>query len=219
MNYEAHYNTLIERANTRLLEGYTEQHHVVPRCLGGRDDADNLVRLTAEEHYVAHQLLVKMNPGHKGLAFAAYMMGTTRQNNKTYGWLRKQASAAQTGTKLSRETRAKMSASGRGKILTEEHKARIGAAHKGMKRPEGTGDKISAAITGFKHTEETRAKMSASHSGKPKIWLQGRPAKNMKQIMINGTTYKSRTHAAKELNKDRTTIYNWLRNGKAMEVV
>lgn len=39
--------------------GYTERHHIVPRFCGGSNEASNLVRLTARNHFIAHLLLVK----------------------------------------------------------------------------------------------------------------------------------------------------------------
>lgn len=63
MNYSAIYDRLIERARERVSEGYTESHHVLPRSLGGSNDADNLVSLTAREHFLAHWLLFKLYPG------------------------------------------------------------------------------------------------------------------------------------------------------------
>ena len=75
MNYRQHYTNLISRARNRVLEIYTESHHIIPRCLGGTDDPLNLVDLTPEEHYVAHQLLVKMYPSNRSLIFAAHLMG------------------------------------------------------------------------------------------------------------------------------------------------
>jgi hypothetical protein len=92
MNYQDHYNRLIDRAKTRSTPtGYTETHHILPRCLGGSDDKDNLVQLTPEEHYVAHQLLIKIHPTNDSLVYAANMMtvGENRQTNKRYGWLKK----------------------------------------------------------------------------------------------------------------------------------
>ena len=74
MNYQAHYDRLIHRARNRVLEGYVERHHVLPKCMGGSDATDNLVQLTAAEHFVAHQLLCKLHPGVKGLAFAVVAM-------------------------------------------------------------------------------------------------------------------------------------------------
>jgi hypothetical protein len=70
-----------------------ERHHIVPRCIGGTDERSNLVDLTPEEHYVAHQLLVKMYPDVDSLVYAANKMTvsskTLKRNNKRYGWLKR----------------------------------------------------------------------------------------------------------------------------------
>ncbi len=58
--------------------------------MGGTDDSSNLVKLTPEEHYVAHQLLTKIHPGHHGLLHATMMMCVGRPSNKLYGWLKRQ---------------------------------------------------------------------------------------------------------------------------------
>lgn len=97
VDYFKHYETLIERARDRKLKGYTEKHHILPRSLGGDNRKCNLVKLTPEEHYVAHQLLVKMFPEEKGLVWAACMMvghstNDERKGNKLYGWLRRRHS-------------------------------------------------------------------------------------------------------------------------------
>ncbi|ACO94319.1 putative homing endonuclease [Shigella phage Ag3] len=98
MNYANIYQSLINKAKQRTIEGYSELHHVVPKCMGGSDNPDNLVRLTPEEHYVAHLLLVKMHPDNRKLIFAANMMGGYNphngRNNKTHGWLRRKSSIA-----------------------------------------------------------------------------------------------------------------------------
>lgn len=95
MNYPAIYQRLIERAKTRPpLEGYQEVHHILPRCMGGSDSPDNLVDLTAEEHYVAHQLLVKIYPGNDKIVYAAHMMCMGRMTNKLYAWVRQRHAKA-----------------------------------------------------------------------------------------------------------------------------
>lgn len=60
MNYQKIYNQIIEKRKLEEPEGYTENHHIIPRSLGGSDDKDNLVRLTAREHFICHYLLAKM---------------------------------------------------------------------------------------------------------------------------------------------------------------
>jgi len=60
MNYKNIYNDIIEKRKENIPTGYTEEHHIIPRCLGGTDDKDNLVKLTAKEHFICHLLLTKM---------------------------------------------------------------------------------------------------------------------------------------------------------------
>lgn len=97
MNYKLVYSSLMERARHRALSCYKESHHIIPKCMGGSDDKENIVDLTPEEHYLAHQLLVKIYPGHPGLSFAAMTMSQNsknhkRQGNKLYGWLKRKHS-------------------------------------------------------------------------------------------------------------------------------
>lgn len=89
MDYQKIYNKLIERAKGRENCGYTERHHIIPRCIGGNDELENLVRLTPEEHYTAHLLLSRIYPNEIKLIMASMMMCANRKNNKVYGWLRK----------------------------------------------------------------------------------------------------------------------------------
>lgn len=93
MNYKKIYDNLISKGRNRVLNCHVERHHIIPKCMGGTDDKENLVELTPEEHYVAHQLLVKIYPKNKALINAAMMMMIpNRPTNKMYGWLRKKHS-------------------------------------------------------------------------------------------------------------------------------
>lgn len=133
------------RARARNIAGYSERHHIVPRCLGGGDAPENIVRLSPEEHYVAHQLLVKMYPRNKGLVFAAKNMtlGNSKQwrrrNNKLYGWLRRRHSESMKGFKHTEETKKKLS-------------------------EQKMGNK---SRKGLRHSEETKQKMSKIAKNRP----------------------------------------------------
>lgn len=141
MNYKKIYDQLISKGQTRLLEGYSERHHIIPRCMSGSDELSNLVALTPEEHYVAHQLLVKIYPTNHKLVYAARMMGSCRQNNKEYGWIRRKIVGMMTGVPRTlesvtkqRETIKYQYENGRisnmlGNILTDKHKQAISAAN------------------------------------------------------------------------------------------
>lgn len=62
--YQRWYDELMDRAGRRLIPAcYTERHHIVPKSLGGPDDACNLVTLTYREHFIAHWLLTKFKVG------------------------------------------------------------------------------------------------------------------------------------------------------------
>lgn len=178
MNYQVIYDTLILRARARVLEGYSERHHVIPRCLGGTNDSQNLVRLTPEEHFIAHQLLVKIHPGNHRLVLAvllASVNGTyTQRSNKRYGWLRRKHAVAQSallkGKKkppFTSEHKAALSAAHKGKHLSASHCAAQSRGKKGKplsletlaKRPQkGHGKPASA---------ERKAKISAAQKGRP----------------------------------------------------
>lgn len=65
MNYKIHYDKLIFNARNRICDDsvYYEIHHIIPKCLGGDDTENNLIKLTAREHYIAHALLAKLYSG------------------------------------------------------------------------------------------------------------------------------------------------------------
>lgn len=160
MDYKRIYNNIIIRGKDRVLFGYKELHHILPKCLGGLDNDENLVYLTPEEHYVCHQLLIKIYPDNDKLVYAANMMciGPNR-NNKLYGWIRRKLTEPK-----SEETKEKMR----------------------KPKPPGFGEKVSKRLRGVpKHYQvwnkgvkgqgagipkspEHRAKISAANKGKKK---------------------------------------------------
>lgn len=76
MNYGRIYSQIMNNARDRHLgaDTYTEKHHVLPRCMGGDDSGENIVVLTAREHFLAHWLLVKIHPDVWKLYFAFFQM-------------------------------------------------------------------------------------------------------------------------------------------------
>lgn len=76
MNYSLIYDKIIEKRRKIVPLGYTENHHIIPVSFGGSNNKENLIRLTAREHFLCHWLLIKINPNgelhHK--AIHAFMM-------------------------------------------------------------------------------------------------------------------------------------------------
>lgn len=143
MNYQRIYDEIIERAksrglNKKLLEGYFEKHHIIPKCLGGSNDKDNLVLLTAREHYICHYLLWKSNKDSVSLTMAYHKM--IHQSNefqarkfnitsKQYESLRLshslQVSKRMKGRIKGVDERLKIGAAFKGKALSNEHRQAI----------------------------------------------------------------------------------------------
>lgn len=79
MDYLKIYNQLIKRAKKRKEINIYEIHHIIPKCIGGNDDKENLVKLSPREHFIAHKLLCKIY-SYSGIRYAFCMMVYTSMN-------------------------------------------------------------------------------------------------------------------------------------------
>lgn len=183
MNYKLIYENLISRARDRKLYIYTESHHIIPRCMNGDNSLENLVDLTPEEHYLAHQLLIKIYPSEYGLIKAAVMMcmnlNGNRPKNKLYGWLRRKHSESTSGENNVHfgkprpdEVKRKISATGIGKSrglgvpkgpMKDETKKKLSASLTGISTPHMIGDKNPM------HRPGVKEKAIATRKGKLRV--------------------------------------------------
>jgi hypothetical protein len=177
MDYNLIYKNLILKAKNRTLEGYKERHHIIPKCVGGANTKDNLVELTAREHFIAHKLLCKIYPTNNKIFYALYAMAFLENKNqyrykissRDYEYLKTENSKNKSidlkGRVFSEESKQKMSKAKQGSIpwnkgltgyrkgihLTEEHKLKIRKANSGKIRTEETKKKLSESKTGILH--------------------------------------------------------------------
>ena len=88
MDYEKIYHDLIKKRLREKPIGYSEKHHIIPRCLGGSDEKSNIVSLTAKEHFIAHLLLTKFydenTVEYKKMVHAFNMMRASSSNQNRY---------------------------------------------------------------------------------------------------------------------------------------
>lgn len=89
MNYARIYYNIIQNRLDNPYQGYTEKHHIIPVSLGGSNHRDNLVKLSAREHFICHYLLVKMYRGntnsyYKMLQAFNMMCHSTTSNQERY---------------------------------------------------------------------------------------------------------------------------------------
>jgi AraC-like DNA-binding protein len=68
-------NNAVKRGYIKERFDMNQTHHIIPRCMGGTDDSDNLVVLTYKEHRLCHRLLIKMTLGeYKHKMMYAYLL-------------------------------------------------------------------------------------------------------------------------------------------------
>jgi len=70
MNSTEYIENILNMRGRFNCQGYCERHHIIPKCIGGSDDLDNLIDLYAHEHYEIHRLLALENQGCDGLVQA-----------------------------------------------------------------------------------------------------------------------------------------------------
>lgn len=125
--YSKWYHTLIVRAKTRVFSGKPagyHEHHILPKCLGGGNEAENLCLLTYREHLVAHMLLVKMTSGKDQvkMAHALRRFGGKNKCSRSFSTAARLMSMAMSGKNNPMA----------GRPLTPEHKAKITGENHGM---------------------------------------------------------------------------------------
>ena len=180
MNYQKIHDQIIERAKSRQLDGYKERHHIIPQCLGGTNIKNNLVDLTAREHFIVHKILCEIYPDNDKIFFAYRMMALAqnklqlREHNissREYQYLREQFSERM--RKLSPtsrpEVRRKMSESLTGRSFTEEHKKNIGIANGGENCTADTRKKLRFNRLDKPHSQQAIEKIRYAALHREKI--------------------------------------------------
>jgi len=202
MNHQKIYESIIEKAkseNRNKLKKkhkdyiYYERHHILPKCMKGTDDKDNLVLLTAKEHFICHKLLTFIYPENRDLATAFhYMVFGGRLINKVNLSSRDYQYAREIVSKL-------MSGENHpfyGKNHTLESRRKMSKSHIGMKQSRETirkrveqcdlkRDEIklkqSKSLMGHNVSRETREKISKSKKG---MSFSDEHIKNLKESHI-----------------------------------
>lgn len=181
--YTKCYYNIINRAKLRDLPKilYTENHHIIPRSLGGDDSKLNLVKLTAKEHFICHLLLTKMLKGNSQykMIFALGMMlqSTSKHNRYT--------------------------PSSRFYVMTRKMRSKaLSAVHKGIPESKESNLKRSIAQKGI-----SKGPMSEEHKRKLSVSKKGKPSQNKGGTnSLKGLSYEDiyGVEKAKELKKIRS---------------
>ena len=147
----------------------SELHHILPKCLGGKDNSENLVYLPIRYHIVCHILLHKIYPDSVGLTFAvnAMFMVAYREKDKDYTGKRGEKKKI-----IEKHYSSKEVAGFREEFLIASRTEEAKSIHR-KPRSEETKEKLRKANLGKKASGETRRKISEANKGE-KNWLFGK---------------------------------------------
>jgi hypothetical protein len=186
--YKKWYDLIIAAAIIRTTAlSYSENHHIIPRSLGGTNELSNIVKLSAREHFICHVLLTKctVGPNRHKMLYAANMMSQIARDyqhqyiptSRLYEMLKKEFGQMHSkrllGRKLSNEHKAKISESGKGRIVSQETIQKRTEKNTGKKRTTEQKEKMRIAqLTRKEKTVEEKIlisnRISASLTGKTK---------------------------------------------------
>lgn len=183
--YTRWYFAIVESAKENPYSGYIEQHHIVPRCMDGSNDADNIVALSARQHFICHLLLTKMvdrEPYLSKLKYAAILLCTVHDQkitSKMYATLK--SNIKQTPEWIKKRTKGLKGrvsptkgtvAWNKGIPATEEAKRKASEAlkgkpawNKGKVQPDEVKKRISETLK-TKSFDHMKKKVKCKHCGK-----------------------------------------------------
>ena len=214
MNYQMHYDKLMTKAFERMIpkEIYSERHHVIPTCLGGINNKNNIVRLLPREHFIAHLLLHKIHPDNSKLSYSLWMMCNGNKKDKrnykisgriyeevrkAFVKILKEREPTFKGKKHTNESNIKNREShiGKpgtwiGKTHTEDSKMKMRDRKVGIPIPENIKKNMSQASMGKSKSEEHKKNISKAKLGE-KNPMFGKKAKRVicphcsKEVAIN----------------------------------
>lgn len=212
MTYQEFIDNIINtRGRFNCSDQYHERHHIIPKCMGGKDDKDNLIDLYAKEHFIAHKLLANENPNNTSLVQAyAIMAFVKNKDEKRYELTPEEYEEARTtfSEALKDKYKNKENHPCYGKHISEERKQLISRINKGNKYCLGrklsdeTKRKIGEANRN--PSEETRKKMSEASKKHTRRGQNPRAKKVMR--LSDNKIYDCIIDAAEDNKMHRGTI-------------
>lgn len=173
--YTNTYYNIINNAKSRTLscDVYTEKHHIIPNSLGGDNSKDNLIVLTAREHFICHWLLTKMTlyESRRKMVYALKMMFANKTTNRytipsarLYQLLKIKFSRNNNGS-----NGHKWYTNGINNLMLPVFTIPPSNYLPGRTFLQSTKEKISQSASTRQYTTETKQKMSDSKKGKPGV--------------------------------------------------
>lgn len=208
-------NILDTRGRFSCGNEYHERHHIIPKCLGGTNDEENLIDLFAREHFIAHRLLALENPTDKRLTFAWWNMAQCKGSSK------KREAVTPEEYEEAKVVRSSMiSELLKGRTFTNETLNKMRESQKARYKNGG-----KSTFYGKHHTDESKQKLRESHLGKKetkehrhKIGLGVKNSEKYraamkevgKKVICEGVVYNSISECARHYGMGDTSLNHYL---------
>lgn len=219
--YRSLYIRLIKRGlsmTEKELNGYNEKHHILPRCMGGDDNKENLVLLPVRYHIMAHIILLEAYPDHTGICYAAFCMingfkpkrDLSIQKHFSTRLIAKTREKSKSNLHLSEEQKALISKRNKGRKLTPEQLKTWSEVKKGDRNywfgkniPEKTKQKISKKV---------KKLWEDNHDSMASCFLKRGESPHAKKIVgPDGTIYDCLLDAVEASGIPSTTLRSWMK--------
>jgi hypothetical protein len=190
--YKFWYDSIIQKAKVRNLSGYKEKHHILPRCLGGKDNQENLVELTAREHFIVHMLLCKFTKGQakRSMLYAFKCMCYYKKDGRNY----------KINSRIAQKLRSELKFSKNHKINLSLVKKGKPSNRKGKKASDKTKLRIKKALSGKKHSQKHKDTLSKIR--KQLIWVNN----NIKSKRIKKDELQNYLNIGYKLGRDKSYL-------------
>lgn len=195
-------NILNTRGRFSCGDEYCERHHIVPKCMNGTDDENNLIDLFAKEHFIAHKLLAQENPENYKLMYAWWMLAHIDDREITpeeYKEARIAFSYKMKTRTFSEEHRRKIGEANKGRQYTDEWRRKQSELHKGKPGPN----------KGKPMSDETKQKQSEAHKNPSK-----ETRKKMSDAKIGTTPWNKNKKMSKDFCKKNSESHKGLQVGE-----
>jgi len=189
--YKSWYDSIIQKAKVRNLSGYKEKHHILPRCLGGKDTKTNLVKLTAREHFIVHMLLCKFTKGEakRSMLYAFHCMCYYKKDGRDYKINSRIAQKLRSELKFSKKHLENLRKSHLGIIASKQTRLKMSKIHKGNKYNLGK-----------KASTETKQKLSKMRKGS--VWVNN----NIESKRIKKDDLQNYLNIGYKLGRDKSYL-------------
>lgn len=170
-NYYEYLNSIIKtRGKYNIVDEYYEVHHIIPRAFNGEPNKithkskhENLIWLTLDEHFTAHQILASDNKNNYKVVYA-YMFMSTKKDKSTISDSIEYKSIREAFIQHNKQLNLGKQSPMKGKKFSDEFRAKVSLATKLAMSDSEIRKKISDSCKGREPWNKSRTNVYSEES-------------------------------------------------------